>query len=187
MIKVLLIPLFFLFFSGCVDKKNVLFIDNMGLCTKSVATLYINSVEIQNNSQTFNITHDELTLSLVNALKETNCFVVSTSKMDSVYSLESKTDYLLDAKVSLSQDKEVVEENLFKKVEKEKLLMIISLQAHNKTTKVTANSKSELIIDKSKILGFKTQADAAGDKQTILKNATKKVSIALNDGFSRLQ
>ena len=77
MIKALLIPLFFLFFSGCVDKKNVIFIDNMGLCSKSMATLYINSVEMQNNSQTFNVTKDEVTLSLINSLKETNCFVVS--------------------------------------------------------------------------------------------------------------
>lgn len=187
MIKVLLIPLFFLFFSGCVDKKNVIFIDNMGLCTKPSVILHINDVEIQNNSQTFNITHDELTLSLINALKETNCFVVSTSKIDNENSLESKSDYLLDAKVSLSQDKQVIEENLFKKVEKEKLLMIVSLLAHNKTSRVSANAKSELIIDKSKILGFKTEADTVGDKRAILKNATKKVSISLNDGFLKLR
>ena len=187
MIKVLLIPLFFLFFSGCVDKKSTLMINNMGICTKSVATLYINNIEMQNSSQTFNITQEELTLSLINALKETNCFVVSTSKVDNMDSLEYKGDYLLDVKVSLSQDKEVVEKNLFKKVEQEKLLMIISLLAHNKTSRVNANAKSELIIDKSKILGFKTEADPAGDKRTILKNATKKVSISLHDGFLKLQ
>lgn len=187
MIKALLIPLFFLFFSGCIDKKNVIFIDNMGLCSKSMATLYINSVEMQNNSQTFNVTKDEVTLSLINALKETNCFVVSTSKIDSVHSLESKSDYLLDAKVSLSQDKQVIEENFFKKVEKEKIIMLISLLAHNQTTTVSANTKSELTIDKSKILGFKTEADTVGDKSTLLKNATKKVSIALNDGFIKIR
>lgn len=186
MIKALLIPLFFLFFSGCVDKKSVIFIDNMGLCTKSVATLYINSVDVQNNSQTFNATADEITLSLVDALKETNCFVVSSSKIGSVHSLESN-EYLLDVKANLSQDREVTDKNIFKKVEKEQLLMTISLLAHNKTTRVTANSKSELMIDKSKILGFKTEADPAGDKRTILRNATKKVSIALHDGFLKLR
>lgn len=187
MIKALLIPLFFLFFSGCVDKKSTLMIHNMGLCEGTIATLYLNDVEIQNNSQTFNITHDELTISLVNALRETNCFNISTSKIDNEETLKSKDDFLLDVKVSLSQEKEVVKKNLFKKDEKENLLMTISLIANNKTITVSANAKSELTIDKSKILGFKTTEDAAVDKQIILKNATKKVSIALHNGFLKLK
>ncbi|ABB44279.1 hypothetical protein Suden_1001 [Sulfurimonas denitrificans DSM 1251] len=184
MIKVLLIPLFFMLFSGCVDKKNVLFIDNMGICTKSMATLHLREVEMQNNAQTFNVTSDELTLALVNALKETNCFVVLTSKTNS---LDSKDDYFLDVKVNLSQDKEKSKQNIFKTVEKEHLQMLISLNAYNNGNKVVANAKSEIVIDKSKILGFKPESDTLGDKRMLIKNATKQVSIAISDGFLKLR
>jgi hypothetical protein len=112
--------------------------------------------------------------------------VVSTSQK-SKESLESKSEYLLDAKINLSQEKEVVEKNIFKKSETEHLVMLISLSAINNGNKVLANAKSELLIDKSKYLGFKVESDVAGDNRTILKNATKKVSVALSDGFSKLK
>lgn len=185
--KVLSAGLLLLFFVGCVDKQSVLFINNMGLCTKSMATLHVNALEIENNAQTFNVTPEEFTIALVNALKETNCFVVSTAKVESVHALPSRNDYLLDAKVSLSQDKERSEENIFKTVEKEHLLMMITLQSRNNGNRASANAKSEIVIDKSKILGIKPESDAEGDKRTLLKNATKKVSIALSNAFIKLQ
>ncbi len=184
--KILSVVFLLLIFSGCVDKKSVLRIDNLGLCSTPMAKLYINDVTVENSSQTFNIASDEIKTSLVNALNETNCFVVSTSQK-SKESLESKSEYLLDAKVNLSQEKEVVEKNIFKKSETEHLVMLISLSAINNGNKVLANAKSELLIDKSKYLGFKVESDVAGDNRTILKNATKKVSIALSDGFSKLK
>lgn len=184
--KVIFSTVLLLIFSGCVDKKSVLLINNLGLCSAPVAKLYINDVTVENSSQTFNISSDEIKISLVNALNETNCFVVSTSQV-SKNSLMSKDEYLLDAKVKLSQDKEVVEKNIFKKSETEHLAMLISLSANNNGNKVLANAKSELVIDNSKYLGFKPESDRAGDNRSILKNATKKVSIALSDGFSKLK
>jgi hypothetical protein len=94
---------------------------------------------------------------------------------------------MLDAKVILTQEKEVVEKNIFKKSESEHLTMAISLAAGNNGNKVTANAKSELSIDKSKYLGVNTKSDVDGDNKTIVKNATKKVSIALSEGFSKLK
>ena len=184
--KVLSALLLLLFFVGCVDKQSVLFIDNMGLCTKSMATLHVDALMIENNAQTFNVTPEEFTIALVNALKETNCFVVSTAKVDGTHMLPSKNDYLLDTKVSLSQDKERSEENIFKSVEKQRLLMIITLQSRNNGNRASANAKSEIVIDKSKILGIKPESDVEGDKRTLLKNATKKVSIALSNAFLKL-
>ncbi|MBW6488847.1 hypothetical protein [Sulfurimonas sp.] len=184
--KILSAGLLLLIFSGCVDKKSVLRIDNVGLCTNPMATLYINDINVQNSSETFNIPAEEIKSSLIAALNETNCFVVSTAKMTKA-SLESKSEYMLDAKVILSQEKEVVEKNIFKKSESEHLTMAISLAAGNNGNKVTANVKSELLIDKSKYLGVKTKSDVEGDNKTIVKNATKKVSIALSEGFSKLK
>lgn len=180
-----LVSLFFLV--GCVDKQSVLFIDNMGLCTKSMATLHINELDIQNNAQTFNVTPDEFTIALVNALKETNCFVVSTAKVDARQMLPSQSDYLLDMQMGLSQDKEKSEQNIFKTIEKERLMMIITLKARNNGKSASANAKSEIVIDRSKIMGIKPESDTEGDKRTLLKNATKKVSIALSDAFMKLQ
>lgn len=184
--KVISVLLLLLFFVGCVDKQSVLFIDNMGLCTKSIATLHVNALDIENNAQTFNVTPEEFTIALVNALRETNCFVVSTAKVDAMQILPSKNDYLLDTKMSLSQDKEKSEENIFKTIEKERLMMIITLKARNNGNSASANAKSEIVIDKSKILGIKPESDTEGDKRTLLKNATKKVSIALSNAFLKL-
>jgi len=65
--------------------------------------------------------------------------------------------------------------------------MLISLNAHNNGNKVVANAKSEIVIDKSKILGFKPESDTLGDKRMLIKNATKQVSIAISDGFLKLR
>ncbi len=184
--KILSAVLVFLVFSGCVDKKSVLRIDNIGICSAPAAKLYLNDISVENNSATFNIPADEIKSSLASALNETNCFVVSTAKM-SKDALESKNEYIVDAKVILSQQKEVVEESFFKKSENEHLAMAISLAASNNGNKVNANAKSELSIDKSKYLGIKTKSDIEGDHDTIVKNATKKVSIALSEGFSKLK
>ncbi|MDO9267382.1 MAG: hypothetical protein Q7U00_09900 [Sulfurimonas sp.] len=184
--KIIFSTALLLIFSGCVDKKSVLLINNLGLCSAPTAKLYINDVTVENSSQTFNISSDEIKISLINALNETNCFVVSTSQV-SKDSLTSKDEYLLDAKVNLSQDKDVVEKNIFKKTETERMVILISLSANNNGNKVLANAKSELVIDRSKYLGFKPESDRAGDNRSILKNATKKVSIAISDGFSKLK
>lgn len=184
--KIVSAALLLLIFSGCVDKKSVLRIENVGLCANPMATLYMNDIDVQNNSQTFNIPAEEIKSSLITALNETNCFVVSTAKMTKA-SLESKNEYILDAKVILSQEKEVVEKSIFKKSESEHLTMAISLAVGNNGNKVGANAKSELTIDKSKYLGVNAKSDVEGDNKTIVRNATKKVSIALSEGFSKLK
>lgn len=177
--KTLSVMFLFLVFTGCTEKKNVLYIDNLGLCSTPVAKLYLNDVVVENSSQTFNIAPNDIKDSLVDALNETNCFVILAS--------HRSDEYVVNTKVNLSQEKETVEETLFKKSEKERLVMAISLSANDSNSKVLANAKSELLIDKSKILGFKTGPDVTGDNRIILKNATKKVSIALKDGFSKLK
>ncbi|MDQ1263864.1 MAG: hypothetical protein QG559_865 [Campylobacterota bacterium] len=176
----------FLLFSGCAEKKKVIYIENRGLCQSPATTLYIHDVTIENNSKTFNISANEIKLSLADSLSETNCYKVQLADKDAS-SLENENEYVLNSKVSIFQDKEVVEENIFKKEEKERITLFIALTANNNGKKVYANAKSELLTDKSKILGVEKGVDAQGDKEMILKSATKKVSIALTDGFSKLK
>jgi len=174
-----------LLFSGCVEKKNVLYIDNQSLCSEPMAILYLKDIEIKNNAKTFNIAPDEIRSALVGSLKETNCFKVFSFNKNRT--LESENEYILNAKVTLNQEEEVVEKNIFKKEQQELISMAIVLHANNDTRKVNATAKSELLTDKSKILGFKNERDVSGDAQTVLQNATKKVSLALTDGFLKLQ
>lgn len=172
-------------FSGCAEKKRVIYIDNRALCKAPTATLYVKDVAIQNNSKTFNITTNEVKLSLAEALSETNCYVVKLEDRDAS-SLENTNEYVLSTKVDIYQEKDVIEENIFKKEEKEKITMLIALIANNNGNKVLANAKSELSIDKAKYLGVEKGVDERGDKELILNTATKKVSIALKEGFSKL-
>lgn len=184
--KTLFAVIFILAVSGCVDKKKVLTIQNQDLCSAPVATLYLNKLEIQNKAETFNITADEIRSALTDNLQQTNCFMVSMYERDEE-SLNTEYEYLLDTKVSLSQEREVVEKNIFKKEENELLSMNISLYAHNKKRKVNASAKSELAASKSKILGFTPEKDIQNDKKTVLQNATKRASILLNEGFIKMQ
>lgn len=177
---------FMLLFSGCAEKKRVIYIPNRGLCQSPTTTLYINDVNIQNHSRTFNISANEVKLSLADALSETNCYKVLLANADAS-SLQSEDEYVLDTVVDMYQDKNVVEENIFKKEEKEKLTMFISLVARNNGNKVSANAKSELFIDKAKYLGVERGVDERGDKDLILNTATKKVSMALREGFLKLK
>ncbi|MDD5372181.1 MAG: hypothetical protein PHO62_02005 [Sulfurimonas sp.] len=174
-----------LLFSGCVEKKNVLYIDNQSLCSEPMATLYLKDVDIKNNAKTFNIAPDEIRSALIGSLKETNCFKVFSYNKSRT--LESDKEYILNAKVTLTQEEEVVEKNIFKKEQKELITMAVVLQAYNENKKVNATAKSELSTDKSKILGFKNERDVTGDSQTVLQNATRKASLALTDGFIKLQ
>ena len=179
--KILSALFLLLLFSGCTEKKSHVFINNVGLCQAPIAMLHIGDIAIENSSRTFNISSEEIRVALVESLRETNCFsILSASNGD------SDNEYLVNVKVNLSQQKEMVEKNIFKKEEKERLVMSMSLSAKNNGNSVFANSKSELLIDKSKILGFKNKADAQGDSRVVLHNATKKVSIALRNGFSKL-
>ncbi|MCK9453738.1 hypothetical protein [Sulfurimonas sp.] len=184
--KILFAAVFILAVSGCVDKKKVLNIQNQDLCSAPVATLYLNTLEIQNKAETFNITEDELLVALTENLQKTNCFMVSTQERDKE-SLNVDYEYLLDTKVTLFQEREVYKKNIFKKEEREILSMDISLYAHNNGKKINANAKSELAVSKSKILGFSPEKDIQNDKKTVLQNATKRVSILLNDGFIKMQ
>lgn len=174
-----------LLFSGCVEKKNVLYIDNQSLCSEPMATLYLKDIDIKNSAKTFNIAPDDVRSALISALKETNCFKVFS--FNKSRTLESDNEYVLNAKVTLNQEEEVVEKNIFKKEQKELISMAIVLQANNDNKKVNATAKSELLTDKSKILGFKNERDVSGDNQTVLQNATRKASLALTDGFIKLQ
>jgi hypothetical protein len=173
-----------LLFTGCVEKKSVLYINNLGLCQEPIATLYIKDLDIKNSSKTFNIAPEEIRTALIGSLKETNCFRVSSFNKNQF--LSSDREYIVNAKVALQQTEEVVEKNIFKKEKEELLSMSITLNASSDGRKVNASSKSELQIEGSKILGFKNERDVSGDAQTVLQNATKKVSIALRDGFLKL-
>lgn len=173
-----------LLFSGCVEKKSVLYIDNVSLCSEPSVMLYLKDVSIKNNSRTFNIAPDEIKSSLINSLKETNCFGVASYRESQF--MDSDRAFILNAQVMLTQEEEVVEKTLFKKEQEERIGVAITLQAFNDTKKVNASSKSELLIDKSKILGFKNERDVKGDSQTVLQNATKKVSVSLRDGFIKV-
>lgn len=173
-----------LLFTGCVEKKSILHIDNLNLCSEPVAMLYIKDVSIKNNARTFNIAPDEIRNSLINSLKETNCFGVSSYKESQF--MDSDRAFILNAQVTLSQEEIVVEKTLFKKEQEERIGVAITMQAFNDTKKVNASSKSELLIEKSKVLGFKNERDVMGDSQTVLQNATKKVSVSLRDGFIKI-
>lgn len=187
MTKKILFTLFVLFFiSGCADKARVLNIENSGLCSAPFATLYLNTIEIKNSTETFNIASDDVRDALADSLKETNCFHVFSLNQEN-QPLKSEDEYLLETKVALFQEREVIEKNIFKKEEKELLSMTIALHAHNESKKINANTKSKLLINKSKILGFTTKKESDKDSKTVLKNGVKQVSVLLKDGFEKLQ
>lgn len=184
--KQIILALFVLLFtSGCVDKKRVLNIQNEGLCSAPVATLYLNDIEVKNGDKSFHVTKEEITASLAESLKATGCFNVSLDARDKE-SLNIKNEYLLDTKAALFREKEISEKNIFKKEEREILAMTISLHAHNKMKNINATTKSELLINKSNILGFTTTPEQESDKKTVLTNATKSISILLKEGFDKL-
>lgn len=182
--KILSALFLLLLFAGCTEKKSVLYINNLDLCREPIATLYLKDIEVKNNSKTFNIAPEDIKASLIASLKETNCFKVSSYSKNQY--LSSENEYIVSSKVTLTQSEEVVEKNIFKKEQEEMISMAITLNASSDGRKVNASSKSELLIEKSKILGFKNEKDVTGDTQTVLHNATKKVSIALRDGFLKL-
>lgn len=181
--RILLAIFVLLFVSGCVDKKRVLNIQNEGLCSAPTATLYLNEIEVKNGDESFHITKEEIRDALAESLKATGCFKVSMDVRDRE-SLNVKNEYLLDTKANLFREKEISEKNIFKDEERELLQLIISLHAHNKTKELTATTKSELVINRSKILGFTITQEQESDKKTVLTNATKKISILLKEGFS---
>lgn len=183
--RILLAIFVLLFVSGCVDKKRVLNIQNEELCSAPVATLYLNDIEVKNGAESFHMTKDEIRDALAESLKETKCFRVSLEAR-SKESLNVKNEYLLDTKATLFREKEISEKNIFKKELRELLSMTISLYAHNKNRNVSATTKSQLAINKSKILGFTTTPEQESDKKTVLSNATKKISILLKEGFDQL-
>jgi len=183
--RVLLALFVLLFISGCVDKKRVLNIQNEGLCSAEVATLYLNEIEVKNGDKSFHITKEEIKEALAESLKDTGCFNVSLDIRDKE-SLNVKNEYLLDTKATLFREKEISEKNIFKKEERELLALTISLHAHNKRKNINATTKSELAINKSNILGFSTTPEQESDKKTVLTNAAKNISILLKDGFDKL-
>lgn len=183
--KILLAIFVLLFVSGCVDKKRVLNIQNEGLCTAPVATLYLKEIEVKNGDESFHITKEEIRDALAKSLKATGCFRISLDVRDKE-SLNVKDEYLLDTKATLFREKEISEKNIFKDEERELLQLIISLHAHNKTKELTATTKSELTINRSKILGFTITQEQESDKKTVLTNATNKISILLKEAFSEL-
>ncbi|TKI70927.1 hypothetical protein FCU45_00620 [Sulfurimonas crateris] len=181
--QILLALLVLLFASGCVDKKRVLNIQNEGLCSAEVATLYLNEIEIKNGDESFHITEDEIRDTLAKSLKTTGCFRISLDAKEKE-SLNVESEYLLDTKANLFREEEISEKNIFKDEERELLQLIITLHAHNKTKDLTATTKSELTINRSKILGFTITQEQESDKNTVLTNAAKKISILLQEGFS---
>ncbi|MGE4419256.1 MAG: hypothetical protein AB7D38_05425 [Sulfurimonas sp.] len=183
--RILLALFVLLFISGCVDKKRVLNIQNEGLCSAPVATIYLNDIEVKNGDESFHISKEEIRDALTVSLKATKCFRVSIDKRDKE-SLNVENEYLLDTKAALFREKEISEKNIFKKEIKELLSMTISVYAYNKSKDVSATTKSELVINKSKILGFTTTPEQESDKKMILTNATKKISILLKKGFDKL-
>ena len=183
--QVLLALLVLIFTSGCVDKKRVLNIQNEGLCSAEVATLYLSDIEIKNGDESFHLSKDEIREALVKSLKDTGCFRISLDKRDKE-SLDVESEYLLDTKANLFREKEVSEKNIFKDEERELLQLILTLHAYNKTKDLSATTKSELSINRSKILGFSITQEQESDKQTVLTNATKKISILLKEAFSQL-
>ncbi len=183
--RILLALFVLLFVSGCVDKKRVLNIQNEGLCSAPIATLYLNDIEVKNGDKSFHLSKEEIIDALAESLKATGCFKVSLDRKDKE-SLNVKNEYLLDTKANLFREKEISEKNIFKDEERELLQLIISLHAHNKTKDLTATTKSELTINRTKIIGFTVTEEQESDKQTVLTNATKKISILLKEAFSEL-
>ncbi|MCK9474126.1 hypothetical protein [Sulfurimonas sp.] len=184
--QILLFAILLIFVSGCVAKKRVLNIQNENLCSTAVATLYLNKLEIKNSADSFNIPEDKIKAALADSLKETNCFRVSIQERDEE-SLNVEDEYLLDIKATLFQEKETSKKNIFKKEQKEFLSLTLALYAYNKSKNVSAKTTSELLANKSKILGLTIQDEQERDRKTVLTNATKQVSILLKDGFDKLQ
>jgi len=184
--KQIILALFVLLFtSGCVDKKRVINIQNEGLCSAEIATLYLNDIEVKNGDESCHVTKEEISTALAESLNATGCFRVSMDAKDKE-SLNADNEYLLDTKTALFREKEISEKNIFKKEERELLAMTISLNAHNKMKNVNATTKSQLAINRSNILGFTTTPEKESDKKTVLTNAAKSISVLLKEGFDKL-
>ena len=133
---------------------------------------------LDNNSDTLNVTPHEVKMALATALKETNCFkVVAVDRGDEPTELED--GYILNVKLVSTKEKEVMKENLLSKEEKERIAMVVTLSANNVNRKVFVSAKGELITDKSKYFGIEKETSPENDKRTVLRDATKKASIAL--------
>lgn len=172
--------------TGCQDKKRVIYIENRSLCQAPIATLYLKDIAVYNNSQTFNLSANEIKLSLAESLTQTNCYKVILADKDPSL-LESEDEFVLNTKADIYQEKVTTNENLFKKEQKENITLMLSLSATSGFgKKVVASATSELAIDKAKYFGIEKGVDERGDKELVLKTATKKASIALRDGFSKL-
>ncbi len=175
-----------LFFSGCSEKQSVLYIQNQALCQAPNATLYLSDVDVANHSQSFNITKEQITLALAQALSETNCYKVVLQNRD-VFSLQSDDEFVLNVKADIYQDSKVVSENFFKKEQSENLTLVLNLDAKNSLKNVRANAKSELSISKERYFGVERGANIEADRANLLRTATKKVSISLTNGFRQLR
>ncbi|MDX9814544.1 MAG: hypothetical protein RBS91_07815 [Sulfurimonadaceae bacterium] len=175
-----------LFFGGCSQKQSVLYIQNQNICTSPKATLYLSDLSVQNHAKTFNITKDEIKLSLVKSLRETNCYNVVLEERDLKF-LDDSFEFILLANAEIFQEKNIVSENLIKKEQSEKLLFSIALKAINQTKSIQANANSQIISSREKYFGVERGVDVEGDKQNLLRTANKKVSIVLNDALGKLE
>ncbi|QOG11977.1 hypothetical protein [Arcobacter sp. FWKO B] len=170
-------------FSGCATKFERTFIDNYGLCTHSVSDIVIDSVSIDNKSLYINVSSNDIKTTFEKSLKESGCFNIY--KPSSNYLLNAEQTYILNVKATLHQENQIVTDRFFKKDEVEKLILTLYITAHSGDKIIKLVSKSELVKESEKILGFKSENDIAKDKKYLIESATKEATITLYNNLNR--
>ncbi|MGE4455566.1 MAG: hypothetical protein AB7E13_01360 [Arcobacteraceae bacterium] len=168
-----------LIFVGCSNKIERPYIDNYSICSQTISNVIIDHVSIENQNTNLYVTKDEIKTTFEESLKQSGCFYIYNTKNDSQL-LDGNT-YILNLKASVYQEQETTKKNLIKKDDKEKLIMVFNVTAHNGEKSIMVSSKSGLLTNSTKVLGFETTKEYQKDKSTLIESASKQAVIALQE------
>lgn len=178
--KTLVFLLFCLFvFSGCTSSTiQRVHIDNYGLCNNTISSVVLDSITIDNKTHNLLISKNDIKTSLEKALAQSGCFHVYGSENNQI--LKDQT-YILNVKATAYQETDTVKQNIFKKDNQEKLIMVMYITAHSGDKTIQVSSKSEVVTKSSKILGFEKDQEFIKDKTYLIESASKNATIALQE------
>jgi uncharacterized protein YcfL len=177
--SLIFISLMALMFGGCSSTMQRPYIDNYSLCSQTISNVIVDKVTIDNNSKSLYVTADEIKSAFESSLVQSGCFYIYKGN-DANQLLDNNT-YILNLKASIYQENQTTKENLIKKENKEKLIMVFNITAHSGEKTVVLSSKSELFSNSSKILGFEKSKEYLDDKNALIQSASKQATIVLHE------
>jgi hypothetical protein len=176
--SLIFLSLAILIFGGCSNKMERPYIDNYSICSQTISNVIINQISIENQNTNLFVTKDDIKSTFEESLKQSGCFYIHNTKDSQL--LDGNT-YILNLKASVYQEQETLNKNLIKKDDKEKLMMVFNVTAHNGEKSIMVSSKSGLLTNSTKVLGFETTKEYQKDKSTLIESASKQAVIALQE------